>query len=201
MWLRHRAQGFQLGREEGLVDLALVDGYAFLDAHPNHFLPVDAELLRKLIGRQVIRHRSASSVSRQRKSPLGASLLRSGGLGRRSLVVRGNQWARVPRVAMVLEGYVARMTSATSLERRAAGSVRYRVGGAGDPLLLVHGLGGSGENWVEVLPALLERFRVVVVDLPGHAGSPSLPAGATVGDFARALAVVLEHEGVDTAVV
>ncbi len=63
--LGHRPDCLQLGRKEGLVDLALVDGHAFFDAHPNHFLPVDAELLRKLIGRQMIRHRSASSVSRQ----------------------------------------------------------------------------------------------------------------------------------------
>ena len=42
---------------------------------------------------------------------------------------------------MVLEGYVAGMTSATSLEPKAAGGVRYRAGGKGEPLLLVPGLG------------------------------------------------------------
>ena len=93
------------------------------------------------------------------------------------------------------------MTSATSLEPRAAGGVRYRVGGDGEPLLLVHGLGGSGDNWVEVLPELLQRHRVLVVDLPGHAGSAALPAGATVGDFARAVAGVLEAEEVGGALV
>src|SRR4029079_10189550 len=152
MVLGHRPERFELRCKERLVDLALVDGDAFLDAHPNHFLPVDAELLRKLIGRQVIRHWSASSVSRQRKSPLGASLLRSGGLGHRSLVVRGNQRARVPTIAMVVEGYFDRMTAATTLETRRSGPVEYHVGGEGEPLLLVHGLGGSAANWVEVLP-------------------------------------------------
>lgn len=102
---------------------------------------------------------------------------------------------------MVLEGYVAGMTSATSLEPRAAGGVGYRVGGEGEPLLLVHGLGGSGENWVEVLPELLRSRRVLVVDLPGHAGSAPLPAGATIDDFAAAVAGVLEAEGVESAVV
>ena len=65
MRLGHRPERFELRLEERLVDLALVDRHAFLDAHPDHFLPVDAELLRKLIGRQVIRHWSSSSVSRQ----------------------------------------------------------------------------------------------------------------------------------------
>ena len=102
---------------------------------------------------------------------------------------------------MISEGYVAGMTSATSLEPKAAGGVRYRVGGEGEPLLLVHGLGGSGDNWVEVLPELVRRHRVIVVDLPGHAGSASLPAGATVGDFASSVAGVLEAEQVESALV
>ena len=100
---------------------------------------------------------------------------------------------------MTFEGYVAGMTSATSLVQRAARGVRYRVGGDGEPLVLVHGLGGSGGNWVEVLPELLERHRVLVVDLPGHAGSSALPRGSTVDDFAGAVANVLAAEGVESA--
>ena len=87
------------------------------------------------------------------------------------------------------------MTAATSLEARTLGSLRYHVGGAGDPLLLLHGLAGSTGNWVEVIPALLERYRVLSIDLPGHAGSGRLPRGATTGDFAAAVAGVLEAEG------
>ena len=102
---------------------------------------------------------------------------------------------------MISEGYVAGMTSATSLEPRAAGGVRYRVGGEGEPLLLVHGLGGSGDNWVEVLPELVQRHRVLVVDLPGHAGSAPLLEGATVADFARAVAGVLDAEEVASTLV
>jgi pimeloyl-ACP methyl ester carboxylesterase len=93
------------------------------------------------------------------------------------------------------------MTTATRLEPKTVGGIRYRVGGNGQPLLLVHGLGGSGENWVEVLPELVERHRVLVVDQPGHAGSAPLPAGATVDDFAAALAAVLEAEQAEQALV
>lgn len=102
---------------------------------------------------------------------------------------------------MVIEGYVARMTAATNLETKVAGSVEYHVGGEGEPLLLVHGLGGSAENWVEVLPELVQRHRVIAVDLPGHAGSRPLARGATMDDFAAATAAVLEAEDVDRALV
>ena len=93
------------------------------------------------------------------------------------------------------------MTAATrmsGLEPRslaaAGGAVRYLAGGSGEPLLLLHGLGGSAANWVEVLPAVVERFRCLVLDLPGHAGSAPLPRGAGVTDFAGVAADLLEAE-------
>ena len=76
------------------------------------------------------------------------------------------------------------MTAATSLETRLVRSVEYHVGGEGDVILLVHGLGGSAENWVEVVPELVRRHRVIAIDLPGHAGSAALARGATMDDFA-----------------
>ena len=84
------------------------------------------------------------------------------------------------------------MTAATGLETRLARSVEYHVGGEGDVILLVHGLGGSAENWVEVVPELVRRHRVIAIDLPGHAGSAALARGATMDDFAAAAAAVLE---------
>jgi pimeloyl-ACP methyl ester carboxylesterase len=45
--------------------------------------------------------------------------------------------------------------------------VRFRTAGAGEPVVLVHGLSGSGAWWAPVLAALATRFRVHVVDLPG----------------------------------
>jgi pimeloyl-ACP methyl ester carboxylesterase len=93
------------------------------------------------------------------------------------------------------------MTVATNLERRARGGTVYHVGGEGDPVLLVHGLGGGSANWCEVVPALVRRNRVIAVDLPGHAGSEPLPAGASVDDFASEVAAVLDAEGVEEALV
>jgi pimeloyl-ACP methyl ester carboxylesterase len=93
------------------------------------------------------------------------------------------------------------MMAATAFETRTLGTVRYHVGGDGEALLLLHGLAGSTGNWVEVLPELLDRYRVLAVDLPGHGGSGPLPKGATTGDFADVAASVLNAEGVTRALV
>ncbi len=96
------------------------------------------------------------------------------------------------------------MTAATNLEERTTevrgARVRYLVGGSGDPVVLVHGLAGAASNWVELVPELARRHRLLVVELPGHGGSEPL-RGATVGAFAEAVAAVLETEGAEPALV
>lgn len=44
-------------------------------------------------------------------------------------------------------------------------------GGAGTPLVLLHGPGESAEWWMRVLPLVLQNYRVIVPDLPGHGAS------------------------------
>lgn len=43
-----------------------------------------------------------------------------------------------------------------------------QVGGTGPTLLLLHGTGASAHSFSDVVSRLLERFTVVVPDLPGH---------------------------------
>ena len=43
-------------------------------------------------------------------------------------------------------------------------------------LVLLHGWGMSSLVWDEILPELLENFRVTVIDLPGFGRSP-IPGG------------------------
>jgi pimeloyl-ACP methyl ester carboxylesterase len=44
--------------------------------------------------------------------------------------------------------------------------------GDGDPVVLVHGLGGQWQNWLENIPRLAETRRVVAIDLPGFGCTP-----------------------------
>ena len=76
----------------------------------------------------------------------------------------------------------------------------YAVGGAGPPLMLVHGLGGTIENWRALAPSLAARHRVLVPDLPGHGSSGLLPEARDVDDLAQAVLGVVDVEGVTDAV-
>jgi pimeloyl-ACP methyl ester carboxylesterase len=51
-------------------------------------------------------------------------------------------------------------------------------GGAGPPLLLLHGFTDTWRTWEPVLPALERRFDVLAPTLAGHAGGPPLGAAA-----------------------
>jgi pimeloyl-ACP methyl ester carboxylesterase len=44
--------------------------------------------------------------------------------------------------------------------------------GDGDPVVLVHGLGGQWQNWLENIPRLAQSRRVVAMDLPGFGCTP-----------------------------
>jgi pimeloyl-ACP methyl ester carboxylesterase len=86
----------------------------------------------------------------------------------------------------------------TDLEARRFRGLRYFVGGAGRPLVLVHGLGGWAGNWDAIAPELARGRRVIVPELPGHGGSEPLRGplrGArTLDPFADALLELLEAE-------
>jgi pimeloyl-ACP methyl ester carboxylesterase len=50
-------------------------------------------------------------------------------------------------------------------------SLAYEVTGSGPPLILLHGLSGSGRWWGRNVPAFASRFRTYAVDLPGFGAS------------------------------
>ncbi|MEN9616083.1 MAG: hypothetical protein RL022_1505, partial [Chloroflexota bacterium] len=51
--------------------------------------------------------------------------------------------------------------------------------GRGEPVILLHGIGGSADEWSKVIPQLSTRFRVLAPDAPGHGLSPR-PIGRTL---------------------
>ncbi len=46
-------------------------------------------------------------------------------------------------------------------------TIRYLAGGAGPPVLLLHGVAGFCFSWRQNFPALIRQFRVIAPDLPG----------------------------------
>ncbi|HKZ08978.1 MAG TPA: alpha/beta fold hydrolase [Methylomirabilota bacterium] len=64
-------------------------------------------------------------------------------------------------------------------------------GGAGPPMVLVHGLGGSCENWLAVGGLLAEHARVLAVDLPGFGRTPPAGREITVTAIQRSLQTFL----------
>jgi pimeloyl-ACP methyl ester carboxylesterase len=83
----------------------------------------------------------------------------------------------------------------SSFEERRLDGTRYYVGGAGPPIVLVHGLGGMASNWRLVAPELARERRVLVPDLPGHGGSAPLAGAASLDPFADAVLAVVAAEG------
>jgi pimeloyl-ACP methyl ester carboxylesterase len=55
--------------------------------------------------------------------------------------------------------------------------VSYDRAGSGEPLVLIHGLGGSRTIWRPVWDRLIQARDVIAVDMPGFGQSPPLPAG------------------------
>src|SRR3954465_1041367 len=60
--------------------------------------------------------------------------------------------------------------------------------GHGPPGLLVHGHSGSWHNWLENIPPLAERHRVIAPDLPGFGASEMVDGDVTIERFARDMA-------------
>lgn len=73
--------------------------------------------------------------------------------------------------------------------------------GRGEPLLLVHGLGGERVIWEPVLDLLAAERDVIAVDLPGFGASPALPddVDPTPAALAAALAGFLTSLGIERA--
>ena len=74
--------------------------------------------------------------------------------------------------------------------------IRYRDTGGGDPVLLLHGIGRSLEDWDEQHDRLSARHRVISLDLPGFGYSDRLPGPSTLDGLAAALPGFLDAVGV-----
>ncbi len=73
--------------------------------------------------------------------------------------------------------------------------------GSGEPLLLVHGIGGELHMWGPVSEQLSAQREMIAVDLPGFGRSPPLPDGAepSPARLAEALGDLLDELGLAKA--
>lgn len=67
-------------------------------------------------------------------------------------------------------------------------------GGSGEPIVLVHGLGGSAVTWDAVGPGMAQYGRPIAIDLPGFGLSPP-GSDWTLDTHAEALAEFITHIG------
>jgi pimeloyl-ACP methyl ester carboxylesterase len=73
----------------------------------------------------------------------------------------------------------------------------YREFGAGEAIVFLHGIGSSSEAWDAQLAHFGRGHRAIAWDAPGYGGSDELePLAPTAGDYAEALAALLDGLGV-----
>ncbi|MEX3898368.1 alpha/beta fold hydrolase [Paraburkholderia sp. BR10954] len=72
------------------------------------------------------------------------------------------------------------------------------IEGDGAPVVCIHGLGGSSNNWTPVLPAF-EGRKVIRIDLPGSARSPLPAQKLSIDSYVNTIASVLRELQVSDA--
>ncbi|MGH3387832.1 MAG: alpha/beta fold hydrolase, partial [Actinomadura sp.] len=66
-------------------------------------------------------------------------------------------------------------------------------GAAGDPVLLLHGIGGSADSFAGQFAALSARHRVLAWDAPGYARSADPEGPPGMSGYAAAAAALLRE--------
>jgi pimeloyl-ACP methyl ester carboxylesterase len=66
-------------------------------------------------------------------------------------------------------------------------SVSYRIAGEGPAILLIHGIAGRSEQWLDSMPLLAENHTVVAPDLLGHGRSAKPRGDYSLGAYASGL--------------
>ncbi len=111
----------------------------------------------------------------------------------------GDLGARSAAWAPISSGFVEVRGTTVHVLR---GGRRVDDGGAPEPHVFVHGLGGGATNWLEVMGALGEDREVIAMDLPGFGRTaPPRFSAARVRANARFLPAFLDTLGIGRAIV
>jgi pimeloyl-ACP methyl ester carboxylesterase len=73
--------------------------------------------------------------------------------------------------------------------------------GSGPPVVFIHGLSGSWQNWLEQLPVFARDHRVVALDLPGFGASPMPEERISIPGYGRLVVALLDELGIDHAAI
>ncbi len=76
-------------------------------------------------------------------------------------------------------------------------TIRYWDEGAGEPVVMLHGIGASAEYWCKNILPLSEQYRVIAVDFPGFGKSDKPDANYSLDYFASFLADFLQAMGLE----
>jgi pimeloyl-ACP methyl ester carboxylesterase len=79
--------------------------------------------------------------------------------------------------------------------------VAYRMAGSGPPVILIHGITSSSENWKTVGPMLAEHYTVLAPDLVGHGQSAKPRGDYSMGAFASGVRDLIVALDLDPATV
>src|SRR5947209_6975260 len=76
--------------------------------------------------------------------------------------------------------------------------LHYQQIGQGPDVVMVHGITGNQAIWhLEIIPALMQEYRLTTYDLRGHGYSDMPPTGYTTADHARDLDHLLDELGIE----
>src|SRR5688500_11903141 len=78
-------------------------------------------------------------------------------------------------------------------------TIAYARSGSGEPLVMLHGIGGNARQFRHQLEGLSDSFDIVAWDAPGYGGSDDPPREWTMGDWTEALAAFLAALGIEPA--
>ncbi len=79
------------------------------------------------------------------------------------------------------------------------GKLHYVAAGSGPVVILIHGLGGSWDNWKIIIPILSARYRVYALDLPGFGLSDKPEISYSIPFMAQAVLALMKETGVEKA--
>ncbi|WP_375511345.1 alpha/beta fold hydrolase [uncultured Nostoc sp.] len=77
------------------------------------------------------------------------------------------------------------------------GQILYRVGGEGEPLLLLHMNPRSSDEYRELMSIVIKKYRVIAMDFIGFGESDKPPKLYSVADYAKTVIALLDELGIE----